>query len=387
MIDDVTAPSARILAACGLGLTLGLLATNEARTRQGWTIEPDPVLTLGADPADTAVLFSTVVGATRLSDGNILVGDHGAFALHLFSGAGAPVRRLGRKGAGPGEIGYLKALLRCGDSLVTLDIEPRRASVFSLAGTYVRSFRFGSPEAGNSPYHTACNGLGVFAHYGWELPRDMKDGAYRPVVPFWTSGADSGVRKVIGHFPGSERFGLVVDGTPRGTRPLPLGKQSDVAVGPDRVYVGTADRFEILVFDPGGNPADTIRQATASLETTRADIENAKQKELASNDETWRASIERDYARMPFPKTVPAYTDLVVDSDGNLWVQEFPRVRSSRVRWVVFNSAGTRLAELSLPTDLEVYEIGQDYVLGRYLSADESIPQVRLYRLHRGGRR
>jgi hypothetical protein len=227
----------------------------------------------------------------------------------------------------------------------------------------------------------------MFVHYGWEQPRDMKGGAYRASVPFWISRADSAVQRVIGNFPGSERYGLVVGGQLRGSRPLPLGKQSDVAIGTNRIYIGTAEHYEILVYDLEGNPVDTIRNAVASLETTRADIEAAKEKEIASNDKAWRAGIERDYSAMPFPKTVPAHTSLVVDSEHHLWVQDFARVRSPQVRWSVFGPSGEPVAEVQLPVDLEVYEIGLDYVLGRFLNAEESIPQVRMYRLRRGGTR
>ncbi|HSA57484.1 MAG TPA: hypothetical protein VLE53_17360 [Gemmatimonadaceae bacterium] len=378
-------PAARRLRmAVPLVLVFTLPIGSAAEAHQGWTVDARPVLTLGADPADTSVLFAAVEGATRLPNGQILVGDRGAFTLHLFSATGTPIRRLGRKGRGPGEVEYLKALLRCGDSLVTLDVEGNRVSVFSLDGVYRRSFRFGSPQAAHPPYHSACNARGTFAHYGWEQRQDMKEGAYRPAVPFWISGADSVVRKLIGTFPGSERYGLVVGGQFRGSRPLPLGKQPDVAVGSNRIYIGTADRYEIFVFDLEGNAVDTIKKPTASLETARADIENAREKELASRDESWRSSIERDYAAMPFPRTVPAYRDLVVDSDDNLWVQDFPRTRSPQVRWTVFAPSGTMLAEVALPVDLEVYEIGRDYVLGRFLNAEESIPQVRMYRLRRG---
>lgn len=351
---------------------------------QAWSVDASPTLSLGADPADTTVLFAIVAGATRLPDGRIIVGDRGAFTLHVFSPAGVPMRKFGRKGSGPGEIEYLKSLLRCGDSLVTQDIEGNRVSVFSLDGTYRRSFRFGSPQAAHPPYHTDCNARGDFVHYGWEQRPDMKGGAYRPLVPFWISRADSAVQKLIGTFPGSERYGLVVGGQLRGSRPLPLGKQPDVAVGASRIYIGTADRYEILVFDLQGHPVDTIRKAAGNLETTRADIQNAKEKELASSEQSWHPGIERDYATMPFPKTVPAYTDLVVDSEDHLWVQEFPRVRSPQVRWSVFSPMGSPVAEVLLPADLEVYEVGRDYVLGRFLNAEESIPQVRMYRLRRG---
>jgi hypothetical protein len=241
----------------------------------------------------------------------------------VSSAAGTLLRRFGRKGQGPGEINHLKSFFRCGDSLITQDIEGQRVSVFSLDGNFRRSFRFGSPQVAHPPYHTACNARGMFVHYGWEQPRDMKGGAYRASVPFWISRADSAVQRVIGNFPGSERYGLVVGGQLRGSRPLPLGKQSDVAIGTNRIYIGTAEHYEILVYDLEGNPVDTIRNAVASLETTRADIEAAKEKEIASNDKAWRAGIERDYSAMPFPKTVPAHTILVVDSEHHLWVSGF----------------------------------------------------------------
>ena len=326
---------------------------------------------------------AVVVGATRLADGRILVGDRGSVNLKLFAADGKYLRSFARKGKGPGEIQYLKALLRCGDSVFTLDIDGDRTSVFSLEGKYVRVFRFGSPQGG-PPYRSARNRNRVFVHFGWEVRKQMTAGAYRGPVPFWISGADSAVRRVFGDFPGSERLGQVVDGVMRGSRPLPLGKQPDVAIGADRVYIGTADRYEIGIYEFSGKEIGTIRKADVDLKTTRADIDNEMAKEIASCGDACKDRIERHYATIPFPRTVPAYVSLRVDFDGNLWVQEFPRARSATVTWTVFTPQGRQLAGVSLPTHLEVYEIGPDYVLGRFLDPSESIPEVRLYRLRRG---
>src|SRR5688572_14887238 len=89
-----------------------------AQTPAKWAVEPNASVTIGASETDTTDLLTTVVGATRLPDGRILVGDQGSFALRLFSPQGKALRAFGRKGGGPGEITYLKALLRCGDSVV-----------------------------------------------------------------------------------------------------------------------------------------------------------------------------------------------------------------------------------------------------------------------------
>jgi len=359
-----------------------VVATAQAPAR--WTIDPAPVVTIGASEADTNDLLTAVVGAVRLPDGRMLVGDHGDFALRLFSAAGKPLRRLARSGSGPGEVRYLTRMLRCGDSVVTMDADGARVSVFSLDGVYARSFRLASPQPGRSAYASVCNRSGTFAHHGWENLTDVKAGPYRASVPFWLSGTDSAVRRVVGSYPGSERYGYVRPGGGGGTAgPLPLGKQPAIALASDRLYIGLADRYEIMAFDLSGKQVSTIRKSVPNLETTSDDIEYAIDKEVAGRGPEIRARIERRYGEMQLPKTIPAYAALKVDARENLWVQDYPRTKSPVVQWTVFDPRGREIAAVALPVHLEAYEIGDDYVLGRFMDPEESIPQVRLYRLHR----
>lgn len=62
---------------------------------------------------------------------------------------------------------------------------------------------------------------------------------------------------------------------------------------------------------------------------------------------------------------------------------QIERASSKSVAWTVFSAEGTMRATVPLPTALEVYEVGRDYVLGRYVDADESVPEVRLYAVTR----
>ena len=350
-----------------------------------WTVDPTPTLTLGANEADTNDIFTQVVGATRLPDGRVLVGDYGRYALRMYSADGKLARRFGRKGGGPGEIGYLAALLRCGDSIVTIDIDGHRTSVFSLGGEFRRVFRFSSPQTGRPPYQTTCNSRGTFAHYGWETMADVKGGAYRPMVPLWVSKADSGQVTVVASIAGSERVGLVIDGKPRGTRPLPLGRQTAIAMGSERVYVATGDRYEVAVYDLSGKPLQPLRETRTPRALVRADIdyELARTVAMAASLER-RAAIEQDFETLPFPKSMPAYSALRIDQSGLVWAQNSPEAASPST-WTVYDTNGRRVATAALPSHFEVYEIGPDYVLGRFLDPEESIPQVRMYRLRRGG--
>ena len=349
-----------------------------------WTVSAKPTLLLGDASGDANVLFGDgLVGATRLPDGRILVADRADFSLKLFDASGKFLRHAGRKGAGPGEITYLVRMLRCGDQVMTYDIEGYRMTVFDLSLQLVRSFRFKAPSSA-TPYASACNASATFVHYGWTDRKDMKGGIHHGDVDLWTSGADSVIRKVIGRIPGSERWGIVVGGQLRGSRPVPLGKEPVIAISADRIFVGSADTYEIAVYDLAGNRAGTIRKPNVNLTATKADIDFALEREQAGNSESEQKRIAEGYASMEFPKTIPAYKKLVVDADGLLWVQDYPRAKSATSRWTVFSAAGVQQAEVLLPTHLEVYEIGKDYVLGKYLDPEEQIPEIRMYSLRRG---
>ncbi len=89
---------------------------------------------------------------------------------------------------------------------------------------------------------------------------------------------------------------------------------------------------------------------------------------------------ERRLADMPFPETMPAYDDFLVDSEGNLWVDEYRRPGAEQPRWKVFDPNGELLGVVETPRRFNVYEIGADFVLGRW--ADElDIEHVQLYEL------
>ena len=150
------------------------------------------------------------------------------------------------------------------------------------------------------------------------------------------------------------------------------------------MYVGSADRFEIRAYDLSGRPVQALRRPGQPERVEKADIQSEIERAVAETGGTRRAAVEASYAALTFPTTLPAYTALVVDADDRVWVRAFARGAANAARWSVFDADGTLLAEVELPKALTVFEIGTDYVLGRYLDPDESIPLVRLYRLTRG---
>lgn len=344
-----------------------------AQTRT-FSVSAAPTLILGDDESSDATTFAKAVSATRLPNGNVLVGDVGAVSLRLFSPQGKLVKSAGRTGSGPGEIKYLHSFMRCGNAIFTHDIENGRRSEFSLDVVYKRAVPIVAPQA----YATRCNTAGKFFNYGWERTSSMKAGAFRTAVPFWFSSFDGPPEKSFAEFPGSERWGQEF-----GTRPLPFGKQTSIAISAQRAYVGTAEGYVIKVLDFTGKEVGVIRDAASPTPVTKADIDAAIYAEGGYQSEEVRKRLETHYASMKLPATLPPYNAFVVDALDHLWVQDFPRASIKTVRWSVFTADGRLVGRVQLPTALDVYEVGSDYVLGRYLDADASVPLIHLYKLTR----
>lgn len=387
-MGSASARAALLCRALGTSLSVALstsLSTSlSAQPAAPSALSAQPTLTLGLDDTDPNALLQVIVFATRLPDGSILVGDRGEFALKQFDASGRFRRAFARNGSGPGEVRYLGRMFRCGDMVLTYDIqEGHLMSVFNLDGRFERSFRWRTPPEQRVPYASACNAAGDFVHVGWPGSGSMRPGVHRTRVPVWMSRADSSAPRMLDSVGGSERWGQVVERRLVGSRPLPLGKEPVVAVGGSRAFVGDADRFMLAGYDIAGNRVASLERAEAPIAITPADIRDEIERAVAESGESRRAGVERSYAEITFPTTVPAYTHLVVDAEDFAWVRSFPRSGAREARWSVFSPSGTFVREVAIPTHLEVFEIGRDYVLGRYLDPEEAIPQVRLYRLER----
>lgn len=97
-------------------------------------------------PRDPASVAPDAAGRNcalaRLSTGEFVLGAVvGGGELFVFQSDGTMTGRIGRRGQGPGELsGTLALAVGAGDTLFVLDNDQARLSVFSSAGTFIRSF-------------------------------------------------------------------------------------------------------------------------------------------------------------------------------------------------------------------------------------------------------
>lgn len=66
------------------------------------------------------------------------------------------------------------------------------------------------------------------------------------------------------------------------------------------------------------------------------------------------------------PDTVPVYGEMSVDRPGHLWVERIPAHADpdAPTEWDVFEPEGRFLGTVELPPGLQLFEIGEDYVVG-----------------------
>jgi hypothetical protein len=75
----------------------------------------DPAQRIGVALGDPDYEFGRIMGAARLSDGTVVVGEIETKEIRFFDASGTLIRRQGRDGEGPGEYRYVRFVLTCGD--------------------------------------------------------------------------------------------------------------------------------------------------------------------------------------------------------------------------------------------------------------------------------
>lgn len=344
-----------------------------------WSIASDASVEInGTFSVDSVIPFGNVIGASRLADGSFVVADARSNTLEFFSPKGNYVRTVGGNRGGQSQINKLASLLRCGDSLYVRDSDARAYKVFSSEGKFARSFAVPVDTSGAIAESSACNSSGTFVNYAVESGKKAPDKSQvrRAIVPFWLSGPSGTLSEKLGNHSGNERWSINTEAGD-GLIALPLGKQSVIAIGKSRAYIGTADSFAIDVFALDGSRAGVIREPIAVQGTTSADIELFKARDTTGLPGDRVEYKKKMWQSVEFAKTLPAYTAMLVDASDNLWVRAQPRAPGQLVEWFVFTPQLNEIVRLALPASFHIFEIGNDYILGGTANPQTGVRSVR----------
>lgn len=367
------------------------------RTTEAWHLSDVPRVDIGVVEGDPHYQFDNVTGALRLRDGRIVVANAGSGELRFYDATGTYVSTSGRKGGGPGEFQSLSSVERLGgDSLLAFDRSSRRISIFDATGHFLQAITPQQAALQLSRYvgHFEDGSFVMFAS-GSIMGADGKlpNGLVRPSVTYAHVTRDGALVDTIGVFRGNASFVKAKSSSGGSLLSIQITRgglyHSPVtAVHDTTFYYGSSDAYEIGLYGADGTLRRSVRRTQPNGKVTDAVIDQMKQAALDGAKERTgtvtaqqRTQVEQRYAEQPLPETMPAYRNLLIDSEGDLWVQEYDVIPDAQPpRWTVFDPSGQMLGTVTMPVRFTPYDIGPDYILGLWRD-DLDVEHVQLYEL------
>jgi len=345
----------------------------------------EPRVQIGTLDGPEALQLFEVRFSTVLSDGRIVIANGGTSELRFFGRDGTFERAVGGEGQGPGEFEFLSSLYSRlpGDTLRLFDGATRRITEFDGTGALVRSVRVDPPGGGDLGAifgGTFTDGRMVVSTVSLPSIGEMSDGdMIRGERTYWAIDGE-GEAQEITHLLEPERQVRIGDGSV-GIVTAPF-RFSEQAAPHDDLAVSATDRHEVRWYAPEGPLRRVARWSGATRELTPERYEEW----LAGLDlpEDRVAGLRRQHEGLPMPQSLPTATRLLIDPDGNAWLEEYRLTPSEPAMWTVIAADGTWLGEVEMPSGLRPHEIGRDYVIGLW-QVELDVQYVRLYDLTRGG--
>jgi hypothetical protein len=364
---------------------------------RSWTISAQPVVDIGSGE-DSLYQLATVMGAVRLSDGSIAVATMSTNNIRVYDARGRYVRAVGRRGQGPGEFRQVMGLTRRpGDTLAVNDSR-EEIEFYSADGKFGRGLRHLSHSRGLvlSGFHLFADGS--FARTSWPQAHNAPGSRWTDSLDVIAVTKSDTSGRMISRHPAME-----FTKTPAlpFAQPVTFAPGGFIVADNDGYWVGYANRYEIRRHRLDG----TLHLITRApwTPTPVRDRDKERYKEFTINlgaegggrvDPRLLEQRKKMMDDVSFAPNLPAYAQMLVDSDRNLWVsdaaldwylaQGFSRVPAGPVAWRVFDRDGRWLGSVTMPPRFRPMDIGSEYVLGLWRDADD-VEHVRLYRLTKPG--
>ncbi len=348
-----------------------------------------PLLVIGAR-AGTMYELSKVAGAARLTGGRIVIGDGASRRLRFYDSMGTFLNALGRQGDGPGEFQTLRTLQVVGGDTIVAG-SAVRLSLFTGTGRPVRSVSPLAPPAqlpaGEEVILAAfASGTTVMGSIpNWRETKHPPQTGRR-----WTDSIQLGVfgdgnklLKTLGRSPVRVLEWRELD------LMLPTFSPELLAANTaQHLFLGFGTEYSIQVYSSSGVLERIIRR-TWVAERVNIDLWATQQVRQTGTLTGAAADAKRKELRDgPYAVVAPAFSQLLADRAGRLWVREshpadFVRPgdpASLPSVWNVFSAEGKWLCNVGMPAHFLPTDIGSDYVLGVARDSD-GLETVVMYRL------
>ena len=190
------------------------------------------------------------------------------------------------------------------------------------------------------------------AFYGTDVQVELRD-------------AEGGLKSSLGTHAGMERHfdveNLIV-------YTVIFGRQLIQEAWGELSVVTPNTRYEIRAFAQDGTLARIVRRDHVMRTPTDAHVERYIEDRIPGTAYPEAQAREREgFGPVPVSDHLPAFASMMADALDHLWVEEYeaPGDEVPGVIWCVFDPDGKVLGFVETPEGLLIYEIGEDYIVGR----------------------
>lgn len=368
------------------GVTIAESTRYEWDTADGWVVGREPTVEIGALAGDPRYLFDRIEGVVLLGD-RVVVADAGAKVVRVYTSDGRFTAGLGGEGEGPGEFVDLGGLHRAGETRVaSFDRRSRRVTTLDLARgvpeTALLSQDAVRPDAfqgvladGSFLFNRIANT--DFRERG-PVSRDSMTLLRYAAGGSWISelGSVLGMRRYT-----EESGASNID---------PYSPWGFIAVRGDLVYLADSARPEVRVYDVDEGLRRIVRWPARRVGRPEAIDRLEDTLSALPSDRVF----ERDPSQSAGFGPLPAFSSVLVDTRGSVWVRDYTVPDDSfwlagpgRIAggtWQVFDPDGRWLGPVAMPDELVPLEISDDAVAG--IRRDGlGVEYVRVHALDRRG--
>lgn len=288
----------------------GLYGTGKVRFEQVFIMDDSTM------PADHFFEGPSTISCDR--QGNIYVVDSGAKNIKKFDPQGKFLKVFGREGQGPGEFGGLYYSTFAKDRLVVWDSGNRRLCAFNPDGEYMTSTNI-SYEAGSV---RKLRGLAT-GEVLVEMEKTFRSEPDKPQecrIDLYSEDLKF-IRTIYERSLWRKKY---VRTQEYGTSVLYLPYSSDVqwdVTSAGRIVIGYSANYEFEIYDTSGIKTGAITHEYEPVKVTEKD-KKAFFDSVAfySMGERLKEVPEYITKYTEFPKNKPAFSNILADAHGNIWV-------------------------------------------------------------------
>ena len=380
---DATSAGLGVVVEDSAGVTIVTNDPAAPDSRLPWQFSAQPSLSIGSVTSGDADELFQVQDAMRLTDGRIVIANSGSSEIRVFNADGSHAGTWGRRGEGPGEFTYGPSAVGLwpGDSIAALNPGGRRLSLFDMNGNHGRDVAFDASLSNANDL--LPDGKIVTSSVMLEPETPESSNLVRYITEWAVLDADGTPHASLGEFLVTEDWTIRrPDGSIEGSSPHPFGRRTSTAVWGELVAIGVQDSYEIKAFAADGSLVRIVRRNGDPESPTQEDLDALFDRMLGNVPGEARAGAMSMLEGMPLVDSYPAFEEIVSDLAGYLWVREYRMLGEGDAVWTVFDSEGRIEGLVETPPRLNIFEIGEDYVLG--LAMDEmGVEYVQLWGLDR----